>query len=186
MWDDLGKLANVLQLLTSIPVFLAAVYYILYRRRIRRALDELDRKGGVKPAVLAVDCMGGDISVQVQEALRKQGIAIESSMVRTYKQPAVSPETAHTYLVELRELRDQLISEGVTELHLFIRGPVALAVGIGAIFDSTFPVRVYQFAQSPDPKESAYQYWVTIHQGSIAGMAPSRAERLIGIASRIQ
>ena len=185
-WEIIGNLANILQIVTAIPVFLAAAYYILHRRRIKRALADLNQREGEKTAVLAIDCMGGSILVQAQEHLRRLNISMPSAIIEEYQRQSVSPESVHVYLRELRELRDRMIAEGVTELHLFIRGPVALAMGIGAIYDSNFPVHVYQFAQAPDPKsQQTYQYWITLHQGAVAGMPPSRVERTLEMAGQI-
>jgi CBASS immunity sensor of nucleotide second messenger signals len=184
-WETIGNIANILQIITAIPVFLAAAYYILYRRRINKAIADLNRGGGQKPAALAVDCKGGSILVQTRDYLRQQDINIQPSMIQEYLRKSVTPETAQTYLRELREVRDRMIGEGVTELHLFFRGPIALAIGVGAIFDSVFPVHVYQFAQTPETSQPPYEYWMTLHQGEIAGMPPSRVERALEIAGRI-
>jgi hypothetical protein len=184
-WEAIGNVANVLQIVTAIPILAAVIAWLMSRHRINRALIDLERGQGQKPAALALDFKGGSIRVQVIDFLKRKGIPIELSMVQEFSRPAVSPENAYTYLRELQDVRDQMIADGVTELHLFIRGPLGLAVGIGAIYDSNFPVHVYQYAQDTEPSEPAYQFWITLHQGSIAGMPASRVERTLRIAGEL-
>ena len=185
-WERIGNIANLIQIFTAVPVLAAVIAWFLKWRRVNRALVTLEKGQGQKPGVLALDFMGGNIRVQVMDFLKRKGFNIDQSLVKEYSRPpSVTPEDAYSYLSELRDQRDRLIADGVTELHLFMRGPIALAVGLGAIFDSTFPVHVYQYAQAPTPDALPYQYWITLHQGSIAGMPQTRVERTLSIAGKM-
>jgi len=57
----------------------------------------------------------------------------------------------------LREKRHLFDMQGRTEVHLFIQGPVAAGVLIGAMFDNWKPVKIYH---KPTPSIPAiYEYW---------------------------
>lgn len=182
-WNALGNAANVLQILTAIPVFLAAMAYLLHRRRVKKALDELERGGGERPAALVINCMAGSIRAQVEGFLKQQGIQMK--FIEEYSQTTVSINNVHAYLEDLRGIRDRMVGEGVTVLHLFMRGPLALAIGVGALYDSVFPVHVYQYGQDPTNQKSGYEYWITLHRGAIAGIPASKAEQVLEETGRI-
>ncbi len=55
---------------------------------------------------------------------------------------------------------------GLTELHLFYKGPVSLAAGIGAVFDNWVPVHLYEF------KDGTYHRALTIEKESVRGLLP--------------
>ena len=65
-------------------------------------------------------------------------------------------------LLELQSLKNRLLDEGASEVHLFLSCPLAVACAIGALFDNWVPVKVYQFNQGQ------YEFWTTLHGGYVA------------------
>jgi hypothetical protein len=64
-------------------------------------------------------------------------------------------------LLELHRLKNRLMDDGVSEVHLFLSCPLAVACAIGALFDNWVPVKVYQFNQGH------YEFWTTLHGGYV-------------------
>ena len=54
----------------------------------------------------------------------------------------------------------------MTELHLFYKGPVSFAAGVGAVFDNWAPVHLYEF------KDGTYHKALTIEKESVRGLLP--------------
>ena len=55
-----------------------------------------------------------------------------------------------------------LIDEGVSEVHLFLSCPLAVASAIEALLDNWVPATVYHFNQG------LYEFWTTLHGGYVA------------------
>ena len=66
-------------------------------------------------------------------------------------------------LGKLQEIKQELTDLGVTEVHLFFRGPVTLAMGIGSLLDNWVPVKVYELNKST----GTYEFDFTLGKGAV-------------------
>jgi hypothetical protein len=64
-------------------------------------------------------------------------------------------ENFSDFIEEVKKRRRVFQAKGVTEVHLFISGPMQAAVMVGAIFDNWVPVKIYNM----DPQSRKYEYW---------------------------
>ncbi|MGE5341734.1 MAG: SAVED domain-containing protein [Candidatus Omnitrophota bacterium] len=64
-------------------------------------------------------------------------------------------ENFSDFVEDLKKKRRELQARGVTEIHLFISGPLQAAVMVGAMFDNWIPVKIYNF----NPQTRNYEYW---------------------------
>jgi hypothetical protein len=64
------------------------------------------------------------------------------------------------YCNNLRRMKRVLSAKGVTELHLFIQGPVMAGVIAGAIFDNWVPIKLYHKPTPSHPQ--IYEYWMPL------------------------
>lgn len=133
----LGYVANLIQ----VGSFLV-VLFLLWRnsRRLARRLRELEQQTSERPIALAIG-LGGGITEPVKGFLGRQGLdmPVESYTREGYVQLKEFP----TILRDLQQIKDRLTEQGVTEVHLFYKGPVTLAMALGAITDNWVPIKVY-------------------------------------------
>lgn len=101
---------------------------------------------------------GESIKDNVQTFLRLQGWNMEIEELNM--NGITNSEDLETFINNLREKRRLFDALQVTELHLFIAGPVIAAVIIGAMFDNWIPVKLYHKPQ-PAPA-SIYEYWLPL------------------------
>jgi hypothetical protein len=82
-----------------------------------------------------------------------KGIRIEEITMKGIN----NPEDLERFVNLIREKRHLFDLQGVTEIHLFIQGPIICGILIGAIFDNWKPVKLYH---KPTPSiPNIYQYW---------------------------
>ena len=66
---------------------------------------------------------------------------------------------------------------GATEVHLFYKGPVTMAMAIGAVTDNWVPIKVYEYTQG------AYRLNLVLEKETVKGLfvgdAVSEAEELL-------
>lgn len=163
----LSWVANLIQ----IGSFLV-VLYLLWRnsRRLAQRLRELERRVSARPVALAIG-LGGGIEGQVQAYLAAQDLemAVES-YAREGKVPA---EQFSAILRDWQKIKDKLTEQGVTEVHLFYKGPVSLAVAIGAITRNWVPVKVYNL------EAEGYRQHLVLYKEAVIG-AEDRLAQLAG------
>jgi len=70
------------------------------------------------------------------------------------------PDDLEYLINKLKEKRRQFDAQQVTEILLFIAGPVMAGTLIGAIFDNWIPVKLYHKPQNPRP--DIYEYWTPL------------------------
>lgn len=71
-----------------------------------------------------------------------------------------NPEDLEDFINALREKRRYFQASGVTEIHLFIAGPVQAGTIVGSMFRNWIPVKLYH-KPSPAPPQ-AYEYWMPL------------------------
>jgi hypothetical protein len=171
VWLVLERISVLLSYLV-VGTIAAFVFNLFRYRRKRKELATIAGKAG-HPRALALSFGGGSIEQAVKEYLST--IYPEVNIpVEKYEKDEVTAENIHRYEEAVRRLKERFQSENVTELHLFMKGPVALALAVGAIFDNWVGVKVYH-----SKREGGYESWTTLHQAKAAPVAEELTERIL-------
>jgi hypothetical protein len=156
--EILGWMANLIQI--GAFLFTIAVLWRT-RQRLKRYLEGQKSSTTANPIALAVG-IGENIEGHVR---RFAETATPPLKLHTYYRTGnLSSLEFYTVLGDLLEIRQQFTDLGVTEVHLFYRGPVTLAAGIGAIFDNWVPVKLYGF------RNGAYELDFSLAKGTVLGL----------------
>jgi hypothetical protein len=135
----------------------AAVIFLHRARRYRQRLQEMEGQTTPKPVALAVSLTGIDISEQVRAFIA--GLDAQWS-VRTYsRNEEVSQQNLPGVIQQLARIKNQLSLEGVSEVHLFYAGPVALGIMLGGLLHNWVPVKVYHL----NSLTGQYEFWGVIN-----------------------
>jgi hypothetical protein len=148
--------------------------FILNTLRYRSKRKEMVNIAGrtLRPQALALAFGGGSIRKAVEEHL--QHIYPGSQIpVEVYQAEEITAENIHKHEEAIRRLKERFQSENVTELHLFMKGPVALALAVGAIFDNWVTIKIYH-----SKREGGYEPWTTLHHAKAASITDELAERV--------
>jgi hypothetical protein len=139
-WETLiGWSANLIQIFSFLFTLL-----VLWRtrRRMKRIIHRtLASDVRRKPLALAIG-INGSIEGQVRAYLQNEHINME--VVAISRQGFIPNHKYYEVLNELDKVKQELTDRGVSEVHLFYKGPVTLAMGIGALLDNWVPVRTYE------------------------------------------
>lgn len=162
IWSVLDIVADVLGVLTALPMLAAAGLFLHRARRYRQRLRAMEGQTTARPVALAVSLTGLDISEQVRGFLTSVGA--QWPVRAYYRSEAVSHETLPGLLQHLARLKNDLSLEGVTEVHLFYAGPVALGLMLGGLLHNWVPVKVYHL----NSLTGRYEFW------GVIGAAPAR------------
>lgn len=155
-WALISSVADVLGILSAVPMLAAAVLFVHRARRYRQRLRTMEGQTTPHPVALAVSLTGLDISEQVRAFLVRQG---KHWPVRVYRcNEAVNPATLPGVLQQLARLKNELSLGGVTEVHLFYAGPVALGLMLGGLLHNWVPVKVYHL----NSLTGQYEFWGVI------------------------
>jgi hypothetical protein len=155
---------------------MAFVYNVFRYRRKRTALADITGKSA-HPMALALAFGGGSIGKAV-EAYLKEAYPNVTIPVEEYIAEEVTPQNIHRYEEAIRRIKEKCQSENVTELHLFMKGPVGLALAVGAIFDNWVSVKIYQ-----NNRQGNYEPWTTLDQAKAVPIADELAERALQIVN---
>jgi hypothetical protein len=140
----LGLIADAI----GIGSFLYVVYrwlgrHLWFRWRLRR----MERRLSSRPVALAIG-LGTDISGNVERFLDENNVLIPLESYHRKAPPGsnvVPIEAFPEVASDLKKIKDGMITQGVTELHLFYRGPVSFSVALGTIFRNWVPIKTYNF-----------------------------------------
>lgn len=179
-WERLiSWLANLIQITT----FLFTLFVLWRTRRRLKRIIAHQKFGGVrkKPLALAVG-INGSIEGLVRAYLQNEHINME--VVAIWRDGFIPHHKYYEVLNELGKIKQEFTNRGVTEVHLFYKGPVTLAMGIGAMFDNWVPVRTYELDKAsgeyrPDlilGKGSVHELWEDL----VGEGEQAMLERLIG------
>lgn len=157
----LGVLADLLQV--------GAVAYAAFalwraRRKLLAYLQTLQKSQSARPFALVIS-FGGDIRGQVEAYLKDQKLDIP---VRSYKSDYFAASQFIPILQELQAIKDELTDVGVTEVHVFYKGPVTMAMALGALTDNWVPIRVYAF------EEGTFKQVITLEKRIVKGLMAGR------------
>lgn len=162
-WDIVGTVASIAKIVTLIA---AVVVIVRAKQRWDRISKTLaDRAEGARPAVIAVG-IGGSIKGTVEAYLKAKYPDAEMPVAEVRRDNFLQPSEMPGVLHELLKLKQKLMDQGVTEAHLFYRGPVTLAMGIGAVLDNWVPVHVYEL----DKSSGSYKVDLTLDKGAVFGL----------------
>lgn len=162
-WGNLSHVADMLGVITTVPLLATSAYFWSRARRYRRRLRQLAGITSEHPVALAVSLAG----TQIRPAVEAFCAALIQPMpfYEVQRAGGLRQEDFPTVLFELQRLKNQLMDDGVSEVHLFLSCPLAVACAIGALFDNWVPVKVYQFNQGH------YEFWTTLHGGYVVDIA---------------
>lgn len=169
LWVDRFSILLSYAVVATIAV---ALYQFWHVRRQRRRIAALAGRTD-RPRALAVSFGGANIAEPVRAFLAGAFPNREIPVTECHVPGEVTPNNVHRHLELLRQLKAEMQGEGVTELHLFVFGPVALAVALGAVFDNWVGVKVYQHS-----RDGAYVPWFTLGQAKAAPTTEALAERI--------
>jgi hypothetical protein len=164
-WDELSHLADALGVVTALPFLVTSVYFVSRARRFRRRLRQLEGVTSGRPIALAVSLAGTRIRSAVEAFCAGLGQSVK--LVEVHRPGGLTQAELSRVLLELQALKNRLMDDGVSEVHLFLSCPLAVACAIGALFDNWVPVKVYQFNQGQ------YEFWTTLHGGYVAELGPN-------------
>ena len=155
-WSILNRMSDLLGVLTALPMLAAAVLFLHRAQRYRRRLQEMEGQTTAKPVALALSLTGLDISEQVRGFLASLGVYWP---IRTYyRGEEVNRVTLPMLIQHLARMKNDLSLEGVTEVHLFYAGPVALGIILGGLLHNWVPVKVYHL----NSLTGQYEFWGVI------------------------
>lgn len=163
--DWLSLIANIIQVGS---VFFAVAVFLKARAELARYLRARSAEASDRPWALAVAVGSGDIGGTVEQYLRDQGLnmQVKSLVNETYLQPEDYPDV----LGRLLKIKDEFTKVGITELHLFFKGPVPLAMAIGAVTDNWVPVKVYEYTKG------TYRLVVVLEKEGVKGILREAVE----------
>lgn len=129
-------------------------------------LDQLiERSKGVtsrNPIAFAVSLLpnGQSIKPDVKAFLEYSGW--EMNVEELIMSGINNKEDIKTLIMHLNEKRRQFTSSGVTEIHLFIAGPVQAGTIIGSLYSNWKSIKLYH-KPNPSPPET-YAYWMPLYK----------------------
>lgn len=141
-WDWVDAVANILQIVSAAVVGAVFVWsyfeYHAYHKARRSA--ETERPWGL---VIGSD----DISGTVVSYLNDNAIKlIDLEKLKPFG-TLTCDDDYYQVLCEVQAAKRRLTTAAATEVHLFYKGPVTLATGIGMALDNWVPIRTYSLAQ---------------------------------------
>jgi hypothetical protein len=142
LWQTVGNVANVLQILSFIFPLATGAYFLLKSRQLNRRLQALATTLSKRPIAIAIG-LGGSIEGTVRQYLKDNSLEME--VIPCTREGVVQPRDFPEILREIQELRARLDEIGVTEVHVFFKGPVTFATALGAMLRNWVPAKVYAF-----------------------------------------
>ena len=167
----LSLAANAIQVGSFIFV---VIVFLRARAELARYLRSRKTTVSERPWALAIG-LGSDITGTVKKYLEDEQLDFP---VEDYcREGLISPSDFPGVLKDLIKIKDRLTQVGATEVHLFYKGPVTMAMAIGAITDNWVPVKVYEYTQG------AYRLNLVLEKETVKGLfvgdAVSEAEELL-------
>lgn len=130
--------------------FLYSVWRLVVRRFLfNRRLAQMERRLSARPVALAVG-IGKDIEGGVRRYLSDKELPIPVEPYYRAPPPTSNfvPKADFPDIIrEMEAIKQRMISQGVTELYLFYRGPVTLAEALGVVFRNFVPIKAYNYVK---------------------------------------
>lgn len=138
----LGISANVIQVAGFVFTVAAGMLFWQKRRQLDQRLQRLARSVSKRPIALAIG-LGGSNEGSVRQFLKDQGVEME--VIPCSREGMVPRSEFRALLHELNEIKQKLDATGVSEVHLFYKGPVTFSVAVGALLGNWVPTKLYAF-----------------------------------------
>lgn len=107
--------------------------------------------------------LGSELEGAVKGYLADQGLEVPiESYLRTQ---LVTADDVYGIAKDLSKGKRKLTLAGATEVHLFYKGPVTMAIAIGMIVDNWIPVKVYEYAHG------TYRLLAVLEKETIKGIS---------------
>jgi len=178
MWQFLDivltKLSNYFSLAAAIFSFWALLKLFRQQKKmedlantpidstdLNNFIKENEKVNTINPIVLCMSLLPDDRSLSIKpqvEQFIKQKFGKEMNIEELNMDGIKNADDRLKLVEKLKIKRREFEAKCVTEIHLFIAGPVAAGVLIGAIFKNWIPVKIY----SPMDGPTFYQYWMPI------------------------
>lgn len=173
LWEWIGRLDNLLGILTTFFAGYAA--YRLWQQNKKFYRQAREGRGSInlqqyisdnegvhseKPIAFALALVPNtpSIKTQVEDFLKiKQW---EMPIEELAMEGIENANDLQQFMESLQEKKRLFQLEGYTEMHLFLNGPVAAGVLIGALYDNWIPVKIYQKPRISIPQ--IYEYWMPL------------------------
>ncbi|MFH0988538.1 MAG: SAVED domain-containing protein [bacterium] len=172
-WQNIGNIANIIQIISAIPFFVGAWLLFTRARRYKKKLQETERTLTAKPMALVLSLSGMDITEQAKQWLENNIGKME--IVSYHKPNGVTKENISLLMTDILMLKSKMTNEGVTEVHLFLMAPIAFGAAVGAILDNWVQVKVYHLNR----EKNEYEYWTYLHKGFIPGLDDSLLKDIV-------
>lgn len=118
-------------------------------------------KTQAKPIALAIG-LGGSIQGAVMKCLYDHELQMP---VKDYSIDGFITDAQFEEIIrDFNTVKAELTQQGVTEVHLFYKGPVTLAMALGSIFSNWVPLKVYSFA------EGGYRLQIRFDRRTVRGL----------------
>lgn len=133
-WDNLSRVADMLGVITALPLLATSAYLLSRAQRYRRRLRQLAGITSARPVALVVTLAGTHIRPAVESFCASFAQPIK--LYEVQRQERLTQAEFPKVLFELQRLKNRLMDDGVSEMHLFLSCPLAVACAIGALFDN--------------------------------------------------
>ncbi|MEW6418384.1 MAG: hypothetical protein AB1480_09725 [Nitrospirota bacterium] len=158
IWFYIDRVSVLLSYVVVFSIGSAFYYFMRFLRRYRRLKNAMRVIDGSSknPKAFAV-CFGGSIKKAVEDYLKAKyqyPIPLTEYAVTS----EVTPHNIQKHIEQLSKIKNDFQSHGVTELHLFVKGPVIMGTVLGAIFDNWVTVKLYHNNRSGE-----YEEWTVLH-----------------------
>lgn len=172
-WSWLSRFDNILGILTAIFAGYAA--YRLWRqnqryqalaREVQQGVDLRQRiqdyKGiqTTKPVALAITLLPTVPSIKDNVKIYLKSNKLKMPVEEIKMAGLNGSNDLESLVKQVQEKKIELHADGVTELHLFLAGPVAAGVMIGSLLGNWIPVKIYH-KPTPSPAD-IYEYWMPL------------------------
>ena len=159
IWNILNKVSVIVGIFSFIPFLISASLLLTRSRRYKKQLKAMEESTGDFPVAVSIGLSGTELEGQVRQFIKKN---FSDMPLRTYAREAgVTKEVIPSVIQGLKDLKNELSREGVTEVHLFYSGPVALAIALGDLFNNWVPVKIYHLNRD----KGAYEFWTVLYKG---------------------
>ena len=169
-WQYLGRSTDIISIFTLVASSYAA--YRLWRQkkdsgkhfyRAQNFQELRESFAGVQtdnPVAFALSLTpsGHSIKKSVETFLKTQKLKMD---IEEVKMNGINNEEDIERSINLvKEKRHFFEETGVSEIHLFIAGPVQAGTIIGALYDNWIPIKLYHKPTPPPPQ--VYEYWMPL------------------------
>jgi hypothetical protein len=172
--DLLSTIANIIQVLTFIPVAYITLIFLRRKWRYKKRVQSMTGERTSKPMALAISTRSMDISQSVKDCLGVQGL--KDIPVKSIQHKGdLAVDKIYDFVNEVNRAKIEMEEKGVTEVHLFMLCPVVAAALVGALLDNWCKVLVYHH----DSGTGKYVFWAILSKGTVAGMHLTSFNELI-------